>query len=238
MTRPREVLARLVLPGDPGVLRSAVANRNTIAVIDGIPDLRTEALINARVELRPIAISAPRCLHATFMASVIVGQRHGLVPGARLLAFGVTAIDGSIAPEHIARAVAQACREAATIIVIPLGDHREHPGVTAAIERARACGVVVVAAAGNAHPHPLLFPARLPGVIAVGACDDSGALLEDCCRAPRLDLIMPSLGIVAADAPGREVARSGTSVAAALAAGWLALELPLHHSTTVNQRTA
>jgi subtilisin family serine protease len=84
---------------------------------------------------------------------------------------------------------------------------------------------VIVAAAGNAHPHPLLFPARLPGVIAVGACDEGGALLEDSCRAPRLDLVMPGLRIVAATGPGCETTRSGTSVAAALAGGVLMLDL-------------
>lgn len=163
--------------------------------------------------------------HATFAACVLVGQQHGLVPGARLLAAAVTANDGCIVPAHVAAALDWARRSGADIIVIPLGDHHAHVDVQEAVNAALADDIAIVASAGNAHPHPLLFPARLPGVIAVGACDERGVLLEDSCRAPRLDLVIPGLEILAAVAPGHEAQRSGTSVATAIAGGVLTLDL-------------
>ena len=197
----------------------------SIALVDGLPDLATEELIGANLNVRVWSGATPDS-HTTFAASVLVGRQHGLAPRARLLVGAVTADDGSIAPCDVAAAIEWAVEAGAQIVVIPLGDHRSHADVSAAVDFAIARGVVIVAAAGNAHPHPLLFPARLPGVIAVGACDERGELLDDCCRAPRLDLVMPALRILAATAPGREAERSGTSVAAALAGGLLTLDSP------------
>jgi subtilisin family serine protease len=241
MIRPRDAFARLAAsPDATGPLRAGSGIQPTIALIDGIPDLRTQELEGACVELRHVAVvdANSHDPHSTFGACILVGQHHGLVPHARLIAFGVTATDATIAAKHIARAVEQACNAGAQIIAIPLGDHQEHAEVAEAIGRALASGAVIVAAAGNAHPHPLLFPARLPGVLAVGACDDTGALLEDCCRVPAPDWIVPAREILAADAPGREVARSGTSVATVVAAGLLALEFSLHQSTPEHRETA
>lgn len=195
-----------------------------LALIDGSPQSTIAELQGADltvVELveRPLRPDH----HATFMASVLVGRRLGLLPRAQLLALAVTAADGSIDPGLVAAAVGEACRRGATTIVVPLGDHRHHLAVEAAISRAMGRGATVVAAAGNAHPHPLLFPARLPGVVAVGACDPGGVLLEDCCRSPRLDLVIPAKAILGADASGCESTRSGTSVAAVLAGALLAV---------------
>jgi subtilisin family serine protease len=239
MIRPRDILARHNARSNIGNSSPARGTGRVLALIDGIPDLRTEELIGASVEVLAIAVdpTAVPDPHTTFAACVLVGREHGLIPHAHLLTFGVTAADGSIAPEHIAWAITEAGRRGAEIIVIPLGDHRDHQDVRTAIEAARARGVVIVAAAGNAHPHPLLFPARLPGVVAVGACDEAGALLEDCCRTPRPDLVLPALRVLATDGPGREVARSGTSVAATLAAGLLAIDFPPHVSTPSTQET-
>lgn len=234
MLRPRDALAQLrarTIP-TPLVLRddrwpSDAGAGRTIALIDGVPDLRAAALARADIEVQRIGagLDAPPDEHATHGASLLVDRELGVVPGARLLAAGVTAADGTIAPEAVAAAIDWAARERADVIVIPLGDHHDHAEVTAAIRLARARGVVVVAAAGNAHPRPLLFPARLPGVLAVGACDPSGALLEDCCRRPRLDLVVPARDVVAAVAPERLAPRSGTSVAAVLAGGLITLAL-------------
>jgi membrane-anchored mycosin MYCP len=233
MLRPREALARhctRIGISDSAANRIDRPDRGigcTIALLDAAPDLDTEELVGADVVARTWeydSVSRPDP-HATFAACVLVGQQHGLVPRARLLAGSVTAADGRVVPNHLIAAIEWARESGAQVIVIPLGDHRDHPDVAAAIESALADDILIVAAAGNAHPHPLMFPARLPGVVAVGACDAHGRLLEDSCRTPRLDLVVPGLGILAAIGPGREAPRSGTSVAAALAGGVLLLDL-------------
>ena len=242
MLRPRDALAGRIARDEidrsfgQGLDDPERGFGRTIALVDGLPDLATEELIGANLSVRVWGGATTPDSHTTFAASVLVGRQHGLAPRARLLVAAVTADDGSIAPCDVAAAIEWAVEAGAQIVVIPLGDHRSHADVSAAVDFAIARGVVIVAAAGNAHPHPLLFPARLPGVIAVGACDERGELLDDCCRAPRLDLVMPALRILAATAPGREAERSGTSVAAALAGGLLTLDSPANPKQPTNRK--
>lgn len=228
MLRPREAIA-LHLGRQNRGRWSEIQFENTgkgltIALIDGLPDLATTELQTAHVTVRSFIDPPPPDAHATFAASVMVGRQQGLCPKAHLLAGVVASGNRDITPTSIAQAITWASAEGARIIAIPLGDHRTRPEVGAAIDEAHKKGCTIVAAAGNAHPHPILFPARWPGVIAVGACDERGALLEDSCRRPRLDLVLPAFRILAPTGPGREAERSGTSVATALAAGMLANE--------------
>ncbi|MEZ4453072.1 MAG: S8 family serine peptidase [Nannocystaceae bacterium] len=228
MLRPREALARAdaAPPLRPDRWPDDAGRGRTIAVIDGVPDLEALDLEGGDLEVIRIGVEpdAPPDEHATHAASLLVDARIGVVPRARLLAAGVTASDGRIAAAAVAEAIGWAIDRGAEILVIPLGDHADDAAVERAIDRAIARGRIVVAAAGNAHPRPLMFPARRPGVVAVGACDESGALLEGCSRTPRLDLVVPAREVIAAVARGREAPRSGTSVAAALAGGLLALD--------------
>lgn len=232
MLRPREAIARYRAFARVGSLHHHSFDDPhrgigcTIAMIDAMPDLATEELVAAGIEAPTGSGELAPDPHATFAASVLVGRLHGLVPGARLLVAPVMDGDPERTPERIAAAIAWATQAGARILVIPLGDVRAHACVGEAILAARAKGVVIVAAAGNAHPRPLLFPAAMPEVVAVGACDEQGRLLDDSCRVPRLDLVLPALRILAATGPGREAQRSGTSVAATLAAGLLALDSP------------
>ena len=226
MLRPREAIAlhlRRQGRGRRGQFRFDNQGPGpVIALIDGLPDLETEELAGARVTVRSWVRDPTPDAHATFGASVMVGRIQGLCPGARLLVEVVASGDDPVRPAGIAAAIRWAAQDGARIIAVPLGDHRSHEEVGAAIDEAIRLGATIVAAAGNASPHPILFPARWPGVIAVGACDERGALLEDCCRSPRLDLVLPAHRVVAATGRCREAVRSGTSVATALAGGMLA----------------
>ena len=200
-----------------------------LALIDGAPAADVEDLQGAaleRISILPDADPRP-CQHTTHAACLLIGQglaaARGLAPRARLLAFSVLDCDGQIVPSAIALAIARALARGVTIIALPLGDHHPHPELAAAIARAIAHGVTIVAAAGNAHPRPILFPARYPGVLAVGAVDPDDHLLADCCRGPGLAARAPGLRITAQVARGRLAPRSGSSVATALVAGALAL---------------
>lgn len=159
--------------------------------------------------------------HGTFSASLLVAQRglvRGLVPRARLCAATVCAADGSISDAAVAAALAWLITEGCAIIAIPLGSDRDAPEVAAAVASALARGARIFAAAGDTHPAPLAFPARAPGVIAVGALDESGQLLAECNRLPRLDARAPGLarGLVS---EGCAEVRRGSSIACVLAAG-------------------
>lgn len=131
-------------------------------------------------------------------------------PGAAIAVATVAAADGTIAPAAVAAAIDWLA--GADVIAVPLGSDRDEPEVAAAIDRALRRGATVVAAAGDSHPDPVMFPARHPGVLAVGALDRDGQLLPECNRFPHLALRAPGL---AGDA-------RGSSIACVLAAAALA----------------
>lgn len=131
-------------------------------------------------------------------------------PHAALAIATVAAVDGTIAPDAIAAALDWLT--SAGIIAVPLGCDHDHPAVAAAVDRALARGAVIVAAAGDSHPAPVMFPARHPGVLAVGAVDRRRRLLPECNRSPHLAL----------RAPGLARGGRGSSIACVLAAAALA----------------
>jgi subtilisin family serine protease len=133
-------------------------------------------------------------------------------PGARLAIATVAAADGTIAPAAIAAAIDWLIDGGARVIAVPLGSDRDDRAIAAAIDRALAGGAIVVAAAGDSHPAPVMFPARHPGVLSVGAVDHRGRLLPECNRAPRLAL----------RAPGLARGGRGSSIACVLAAAAIA----------------
>jgi len=78
-------------------------------------------------------------------------------------------------PENVARAILRAVDQGANVISLSLGA-TEDLGIKPVIDYALSKGVVVVAAAGN-DGGGLNYPARYPGVLAIGSTDLSGNLL-------------------------------------------------------------
>lgn len=147
----------------------------------------------------------------------------GAAPTAPAVVFAAVAgAGGGIEAGAIVAALAWLIDVGVDVVALPLGRAEVDDDVARAIDRVLARGVPVLAAAGDSHPAPLMFPARHPGVIAVGAVDERGALLPECNRRPRLDRV--ACGVLAyRDRAGVAQRRRGTSiacVAAAVAADW------------------
>jgi len=159
--------------------------------------------------------------HATRDLKLLVGQGRarirGLVPRAALLHARVLTEEGGEA-SAAAEALRWARAQGAEIVALPLGMEDWSEQIAGEIDRGLAAGMCFIAAAGNGAPRPIDFPARHPGVLAVGGADRRGALLPSCCRSPRLDVIAPGYAAPEAGLLGR-----GSSVACVLAAGLLAL---------------
>jgi subtilisin len=163
--------------------------------------------------------------HGTFSASLLVGAGAGvagLVPRARLAVATVAGLGGRIDERAVAEALRWLCAARCPLVAIPLGADEDSPALGAAVAEAVRRGTRVFAAAGDSHPAPIVFPARAPGVLAVGAVDAGGRLLAECNRRPRLHVLASGFarGVVAA---GRAEVRRGTSIACVLAAGVAAL---------------
>ena len=180
------------------------------------------------------------CEHATFLAGVLVGRRGSvapaLCPGCTLMVrpvFREDADSGAVpqsTPAEIGRAVVDCVDAGARVINISAAAAR--PTVRAeqelrhSLDWATARGAVLVAAAGNQGELGSSELTRHPGVIAVVAYDRAGRPLGDSNFASsiaRRGVGAPGEAIVSLGASGAPISRGGTSVAAALVSGTIAL---------------
>ena len=133
-----------------------------------------------------IGSSAPDAAsgHATFVAGLVLSQ----APGATVEVRQVLDSDGQADAWDVATAIVEAGRAGADVINLSLVCYTKDGEPPMAISHALARidpQTVVVAAAGNYGDHPdekirrrPTWPAALPGVIAVGACDNDGNVAD------------------------------------------------------------
>lgn len=161
--------------------------------------------------------------HGTHVAGIIAGIRNnstegvGASPKAKVYAFKVLDASGNGDDYAVAQAIRDAvdytpCR----IISMSLGG--EAPGgdpiLTSAVAYAQSKGAIVVAAAGNAGTTNATYPAAVPGVIGVGAVDNTNKLASfSNYGSTNLDVVAPGVNILST-IPGTGMAyMSGTSMA-------------------------
>lgn len=164
--------------------------------------------------------------HAAAIASLLIGSSvevQGIAPGASILSIPVLRDDGTGDSFSLAEGIMEAVRLGANVINLSLGSSGDSFTLREAIEYAISRNVVVVAAAGNGGGAGVSYPARYPGVIAVGGVDASGQYLPFSNRGPELDVAAPALSVAAAGAGDGYSLFSGTSAAAPLVAGAVAI---------------
>lgn len=186
--------------------------------------------VAGRVEQRGFAKGAPSAsLHGTAIASLLVGNGsvQGAAPGQRLLAADVYGTDpaGGNA-SAIARAIGWLVQSGVAVTTISLvgPDNRL---LSAAVTRAQQRGMLIVAAVGNDGPAaPPAYPASYRGVLAVTGVDAKGRALPEAGRALHVDFAAPGDDVLAATGAASTDRLRGTSFAAPLVAGRLALRYP------------
>ena len=179
----------------------------------------------------------------------------GVAPGATLLVIKAIDADGRGDESRVARGVNVAVNAGADIIVLSLGGESRAifgTNTETAVESAIAKGVYVVAAAGNAQGTEsctVSSPASVEGVIAVGAVDRNEAIGSFSCRGSgkegtgsvlpgipspvtsssdphkKPEVVAPGVEVVSAWTGNAYAAASGTSQAAPMVGGLLALIL-------------
>jgi subtilisin family serine protease len=167
--------------------------------------------------------------HGTAVASLIVGESgrfRGAAPGARLYAadvYGTGPTGGSA--DAIVRALAWMAQNNVPVINISLVGP-PNLALAAAVRAVTARGERVVAPVGNDGPAaPPLYPASYPEVIAVTAVDPRGRVIFEAGRARHVDFAAPGVDMLAEKPGGGLVPVRGTSFAAPIVAGRLALLL-------------
>ncbi|MBO9694835.1 MAG: S8 family serine peptidase [Sphingopyxis sp.] len=215
------------LPG--GALAAATGSgKASLGLIDG--GVAAHPSVAGRVEQRGFAKGAPSASrHGTAVASLLIGDGGvtGAAPGQRLLAADVYGTDpaGGNA-SAIARALGWLAQSGVAVTTISLvgPDNRL---LSTAVSRAQARGMLIVAAVGNDGPAaPPSFPASCKGVLAVTGVDRKGRALPEAGRALHVDFAAPGEAVLAATGTASTDRLRGTSFAAPLVAGRLALRYP------------
>jgi len=169
--------------------------------------------------------------HGTAMAGLIAGRGLpngggvlGVAPKATILPLQVVRSDTGLAvPRLFAEGIDWAVDHGAKVINIS-ADTSEDPQVREAVDRALRSDVVVVAAVGNAPAQSTIaFPARLPGVVAVGGTDRNGDHAAVSATGPEMVVAAPAVDIVSTSQAGQYTRDTGTSDATAIVSGVVAL---------------
>lgn len=205
---------------------AAVSPNARIGLIDTGVDSGSPVFAHAGMEQKAFASADVRPeSHGTAVASLIVGRAApfiGAAPGAALFVadvYGGAPTGG--AADALVRALAWiGARRVAVVNISLVGP--PNVALAAAIQAARAQGVVIVAAVGNDGPAaPASYPASYPGVLAITGVDARGRVLIEAGRSEHLDFAAPGADMAAAAKGGGFVAVRGTSFAAPLVAGRL-----------------
>jgi hypothetical protein len=171
---------------------------------------------------------APGGGHGTAVSGVAAARANNGIGGVgacftcRVLPLRVLGRDGIAFNTNNAAAIGYAVDHGAAVVNISLYGEHSPPALRDAVVRARAAGILVVAAAGNEASTTPEYPAAFPEAVSVGAATAAGTLATFSSRGPWVKLAAPDCAPVTAIGDGTLVG-CGTSVSTPLVAGIVAL---------------
>lgn len=163
--------------------------------------------------------------HGTGVASLIAGRRAkvpGLAPESNLLSINVFDQAGNSDSFRVAEAIVMAVDAGNKVINLSLGSAGDSPVLRDAVNYALGKGVALVAATGNESIQAIVYPARYPGVLAVGAADASARPSFFSNYGKELGVLAPGVALPAGWSNNQSIAFSGTSAAAGVVTGAIA----------------
>ncbi|MEB3237004.1 MAG: S8 family serine peptidase [Candidatus Sericytochromatia bacterium] len=171
--------------------------------------------------------------HAAGIAGATANNRQGIVgvaPRIHLLAEKVVSDYGYGDATSVSAGIVHAVDARAHVLSMSLGSPTLSPLLRDAIAYAQGKDVLVVAAMGNSGRNDILYPAAMPGVLAVGATDEQDRKASFSSFGTWISLVAPGQGILSLlptfPNNSKETGygqKSGTSMATPYAAGLAAL---------------
>jgi thermitase len=174
--------------------------------------------------------------HGTHVSGIVASRGlqmdEGISPGCSLMAVRVLAtmksgnrLVGAGIIDNINTGIKWAVDNGADIINMSLGIKHTGGGLPHedVIRYALSKNVTVVAASGNDGTSERYYPGALPGVIAVGAVDDSGAVTNFTSYGANITVVAPGVNIYSSFAHNTYAFASGTSQASPFVSGSIGL---------------
>ena len=176
--------------------------------------------------------------HGTNVAGIVLQ----VAPAAKILPIRALGPDGSGDVAGVAQAITYAADQGAQIINLSLGSAEKSAIIQDAVKRVSERGVLVVSSAGNEDRSRITYPAALAdskgatgeNTLSVGSVDLNDVKSVFSNYSKSLELVAPGENVYAPYPGGMMAAWSGTSMAAPMASGGLALALG--QSLKVNRR--
>ncbi len=223
----------LQLLGVPELWRKTQGEGVKVAVLDtGVaaqhPDL-VDAIADTRDFTGSSSGTADVVGHGTCVSGIIGARDNhcgvvGVAPRSKIIVGKIIDDSGVGQPSFLANSLRWAVQSGAEVICMSLGCGFDFPEVKNAIAEASK-HAYLIAAAGNEGPdlNTVTYPARYPEVLAVGAIDRRREIAKFSSRGEQVDIVAPGDSILTTY-PQRGMARmTGTSMAAPLVAGIVAL---------------
>ena len=201
-----------------------------VGLIDSGVDVEHPVFKDVPVHQHGCAAAPVPDAHGTAVASLMVGRSadfHGSAPGAELYAVDVyCGMPTGGAADAVAEAFSWLAHERVPVINVSLVGPA-NVTLETIIRLVVARGHLIVAAVGNDGPAaPPLYPASYPGVVGVTAVDAHRRVLFEAGRGPQVHFAALGADIAAAKSVQAFELVRGTSFAAPLVAGLLAVRLP------------
>jgi subtilisin family serine protease len=169
--------------------------------------------------------------HGTHVAGTIAASDNnlgmvGVAPRANIIPIKALGDNGGGNLLNVCRGIEWAADNDADIITMSLGSPMGDARMARAIKYAHDKNILVFCAAGNSGPStPIMYPAKYPESIAIGAIDINMNRTKFTCAGEELEFLSPGQDILSC-VPGNKYAKmSGTSMSNPFAAGYAALVL-------------
>jgi len=243
-----------------GLMQQSLGNPDfLVGMIDGPVDLTHPAFETAQIRtVRPdhsamcLNTGSGECSHGTAVAGILCASRHSpapaICPGCTILVYPIFSEDSSksrdhhaTTPEELSRAIRETVDAGCRLINLSLGvitsEITIYRELDEACEYASKRGALLVAAAGNQGRIGYLPLFRHLWILPVAACDGNGRIMPESNLGPTIGsrgVCAPGSNITTAIPGGKYAAVSGTSAAAAIVSGALALLWSECPSATAN----